>query len=247
MIGTQDDINLSTKESQIVILGSTTTVPISGWRSLSECLAPFRWGEPSLPPLIPVALDGFIICLVFQGRTWKSALASYSSFSFHHVQWFAKFNILHPRDISWFYLILSNHTTFPLIHSQFSWLLCAPPPLHVFVYADSLLLEISCVCPPFSLPGKFLMIQLKSCSHSSPWERNLQKSILRKSLLQSLAHQSPPAPSSSLSLWQRVSPTYICSPTSSPASVFQEMLLIYCKFWCSFHSRLSFLNINYQN
>ena len=135
MIGTQDDISLSTKESQIVILGSTTTVPISGWRSLSECLAPFRWSEPTLPPLIPVALNGFIICLVFQARTWKSALASYSSFSFHHVQSFAKFNILHPRDISWFYLILSNHTTFPLINSQFSWLLCTPPPLHVFVYA----------------------------------------------------------------------------------------------------------------
>lgn len=58
-------------------------------------------------------------------------------------------------------------------------------------------LEISRVCSPFSPPsprGQFLMIQLKSCSHSSPWERNLQKGILHKSLLQSLAHQLPPPP-----------------------------------------------------
>ena len=85
-------------------------------------------------------------------------------------------------------------------------------------------LEISQVCPPFSPPGKFLMIQLKPCSHSSPWERNLQKSILHKSLLQSLAHHLPPPPDH-FPYGREWVLTYICSPACGPESVFHEMLL----------------------
>lgn len=78
-------------------------------------LSHFRWSETHPPTPIPIAVSGFIIYLVSQPRTWKLTWTFGIPFLFTHIQWFSKFNILHPRDSSWFCLILSNHTAFPLI------------------------------------------------------------------------------------------------------------------------------------
>lgn len=120
------------------------------------------------------------------------------------------------------------------VHSQFSCLRCAPTPLHVFGYADPHPhLEISHVCPPFSLPGKFLTDDSTQILLSQLTLREEPAEKDSSQISPTVFSTSVASFSSSLSLWQRVSPAYICSPACSPASVFQEMLLARVNSGCS--------------
>lgn len=129
--------------------------------------------------------------------------------------------------------VLNSLPLLIFVHSQFSCLRCAPPPLHVFGYADP-------PPPPHlgnlpCLPSVFSTWQISDDST----QILLSQLTLREEPAEKDSSQISPtvfstsvaSSSSSLSLWQRVSPTYICSPACSPASVFQEMLLSLSELW----------------